>query len=74
MPDGDRWLYSVGATGKINDRMAVDAGFSYIAFRDSDVHHDTTFFEGTPAAVNTALRGTVEGKGYVMSLGLRTKF
>ena len=74
VPDGDRWLYSVGATGKLSDRTQVDAGFAYIAFKDSDVHHDTTFFGGTPAAINTALRGSVEGKGYVMSLGVRTKF
>jgi long-chain fatty acid transport protein len=74
VPDGDRWLYSVGATGKVSDRTEIDAGFAYIAFKDSDVHHDTTFYGGTPAAVNTALRGGVEGKGYVMSVGVRSKF
>jgi long-chain fatty acid transport protein len=74
VPDGDRWLYSVGATGKLTDNTQVDAGFAYIAFKDSDVHHDTTFFGGTPAAINTALRGVVKGTGYVMSLGVRSKF
>jgi len=74
VPDGDRWLYSVGATGKIGHGMEVDAGFSYIDFTNSDVHHDTVFYEGTPAATTTALRGQVEGTGYVMSVGLRTRF
>ena len=74
VPDGDRWLYTAGATGKLSDRTQVDAALAYIDFTDSDVHHDTTFFGGTPAAVNTALRGQVEAKGYVMSLGVRTTF
>lgn len=74
VPDGDRWLYGVGATGKLSQRTQVDAALAYIAFSDSDVHHDTTFYGGTPAAVNTALRGLVVGKGYVMSLGMRTRF
>lgn len=74
VPDGDRWLYSVGATGRISDRTQVDAGLSYIDFASSDVRHDTTFFEGTPAAVSTVLRGAVEGQGYVMAVGFRTQF
>jgi long-chain fatty acid transport protein len=74
VPDGDRWLYGVGATGKLNESTQIDAALAYISFSDSDVHHDTTFYGGTPAAVTTALRGVVVGKGYVMSLGMRTRF
>ena len=43
-------------------------------FANSDVHHDTVFYEGTPAATTTRLRGEVEGAGYVLSLGLRKTF
>lgn len=74
VPDGDRWLYTVGATGKLSESTQVDAALAYIDFANSDVHHDTTFYGGTPAAVNTALRGQVAAKGYVMSLGVRTRF
>ncbi|HEX5263360.1 MAG TPA: outer membrane protein transport protein [Phenylobacterium sp.] len=74
VPDGDRWLYGVGATGKIGERTQVDAAFAYIDFANSDVRHDTVFYGGTPAAVTTALRGTVQGTGYVMSVALRTRF
>ncbi|MET0274787.1 MAG: outer membrane protein transport protein [Phenylobacterium sp.] len=74
VPDGDRWLYGLGATGKVSERTQVDAAFAYIAFKDSDVAHDTVFYPGTPAAVTTRLRGQVEGKGMVMSLGVRTRF
>ena len=74
VPDGDRWLFTAGATGKVSDRVKVDAAFAYIDFADSDVNHTTTFFAGTPAAVTTALHGQVKAKGYVMSLGVRTTF
>ena len=67
VPDGDRWLYGVGATGKIGERTQVDAAFAYIDFANSDVSHDTVFYAGTPAATSTALRGSVEGSGYVIS-------
>jgi long-chain fatty acid transport protein len=74
VPDGDRWLYGVGATAKVTDRMSFDAALAYIDFKDSGVNHDTTFYGGTPAATTTRLRGEVEGQGYVLSLGLRTTF
>ena len=74
VPDGDRWLYSAGATAQLTDSLKLDAALTYISFADSDVLHDTTFYEGTPAATTTRLRGEVQGQGYVMSLGLRKTF
>ncbi len=74
VPDGDRWLYGVGATADVMNGLKVDAAFAYIDFANSDVHHDTVFYEGTPAATTTRLRGEVEGAGYVLSLGLRKTF
>ncbi|RAK60453.1 long-chain fatty acid transporter [Phenylobacterium hankyongense] len=74
VPDGDRWLYAVGATAHVTDRMQLEAAVAYIDFQNSDVNHDTTFYAGTPAATTTALRGQVEGAGYVLSMGLRASF
>lgn len=74
VPDGDRWLYGVGATATVLDGLKVDAALAYIDFANSDIHHDTVFYEGTAAATTTRLRGEVEGAGYVMSLGLRKTF
>jgi long-chain fatty acid transport protein len=74
VPDGDRWLYSAGATAQVTDSLKLDAALTYIDFASSDVLHDTTFYEGTPAATTTRLRGEVQGEGYVMSVGLRKTF
>ena len=74
VPDGDRWLYGIGASADVGHRMTVDAAFAYIDFKPSTVNHDQTFFAGTPAAVATSLRGDVKGQGYVLSLGLKKGF
>ncbi|KRB46741.1 OmpP1/FadL family transporter [Phenylobacterium sp. Root700] len=74
VPDGDRWLYSAGATAQVTGSLKLDAALTYIDFASSDVLHDTTFYEGTPAATTTRLRGEVQGQGYVLSLGLRKTF
>lgn len=74
VPDGDRWLFGVGATANVNQRMKVDAGLVYIHFKDSRINRTDVFSAGTPAATTTRLVGGVEGAGYVMSLGMRTSF
>jgi len=74
VPDGDRWLYSVGATAKVTPTLQLDAALTYIDFQDSRVNHDTVFNPGTPAETLTQLRGNVQGSGEVISLGLRKTF
>lgn len=74
VPDGDRWLYGVGATANIPWGMKLDAALAYISFDDTKINHDTVFYEGTAAETTTRLRGEVEGSGYIMSLGLRKTF
>jgi long-chain fatty acid transport protein len=74
VPDGNRWLFGVGATGKVTDRIQVDAALAYVDFARSQINHTTTFYAGTPAAVTTALHGQVKAMGYVMSLGVRSRF
>jgi len=74
VPDGDRWLYAVGATGNLNDRLKIDAAFAYIDFKNSRINRTDVFNAATPAATTTHLAGAVEGSGYVLSVGLRTTF
>lgn len=74
VPDGDRWVYGAGATARLTERLTLDVGAAYIDFEESRVNHDTVFYEGTPAATLTQLRGDVSGAGYVLSVGLKTTF
>ncbi|WEK57932.1 MAG: porin [Candidatus Brevundimonas phytovorans] len=74
IPDADRWLFSVGGTAEVREGLKVDAGLTYIAFSDSTINDDRTFYAGTPAATTSQLRGTAEGSGVVASLGARWAF
>jgi len=74
VPDGDRWLFGVGATAKLSPATTIDASFAYIDFQDSTINRTDPFFVGTPAAVTTNLKGGVTAAGYVLGVGLRQTF
>jgi long-chain fatty acid transport protein len=74
VPDGDRWLYAVGATGTVTPTLKVDAALAYIHFKSSSIDRTDVFNAGTPAATATQLSGQVKAHGYVLSLGLRKTF
>ena len=74
VPDGDRWLFGVGATGNVSERLKVDAGLAYIKFKNSEIDRTDVLNGGTPAATTTNLRGLVKGAGYVLSMGVRSNF
>lgn len=74
VPDGDRWIYAAGATAALRPALKLDLAAGYIAFSDSRVNHDAAFYVGTPAATTARLRGTVTGRGFIMSAGVRASF
>jgi long-chain fatty acid transport protein len=74
IPDADRWLFSVGGSTEMTPGVTFDAGLTYIAFSDSTLRDDRTFYAGTPAAVTTHLRGEAEGSAVVASIGARWAF
>jgi len=74
IPDADRLLVSVGASTEVTPGVTFDAGLTYIAFSDSDIFDDRTFYGGTPAATTSHLRGTAEGSALVASMGARWAF
>ena len=74
VPDGDRWLYAVGATANLTKGLKLDAGLAYINFKKSRIDRTDIFNDGTPAQTRTDLAGAVKGSGYVLSLGMRSTF
>jgi long-chain fatty acid transport protein len=74
VPDGNRWLFSVGATASPAPNLKLDAAFLYIDFKDSEINHTQPFFSGTLAESASNLLGTVQASGYVLSLGSRLAF
>jgi long-chain fatty acid transport protein len=74
VPDGDRWLFGAGATGDLGNGLKLDAAILYIDFKSSSINHTTPFYAGTPAATTVQTLGAFEGTGYVISLGLSSRF
>ena len=74
IPDADRWLVSGGLSIKATPAMTVDTALTYIAFDDSEISSNRTFYPGTAAATTSRLRGTAEGSGLAASVGVRWAF
>ena len=74
VPDGDRWLFGLGASRNITDKMTVDLNADYIAFEKSRVNRLDVAFAGTPAATPVSLQGAVSGHAVVLGVGLNVTF
>lgn len=74
VPDSNRWLYGVGATGTVNDHMKIDAALLYIDLKSRTIDRTDVFNAGTLAETTANLEGTVKGSGFVLSLGTRMSF
>ena len=74
VPDSDRWLFGVGATGTVNARMKIDAALLYIDLKSRTIDRAAVFNAGTLAETTANLEGSVKGSGFVFSLGIRSGF
>lgn len=74
IPDGDRWLYSAGATFQARPGLSIDAAVTYIDLKDASIDSTRTFYQGTGADVTSHLLGEVEGNGVGVSVGARWAF
>ena len=74
IPDGDRWLYSAGATFQARPGLSIDAAVTYIDLKDASIDSTRTFYQGSGADVTSHLLGEVEGNGVGVSLGARWAF
>jgi long-chain fatty acid transport protein len=74
VPDGNRWLYALGASYKASHAMTFDFGAGYYQFQRSHIDSTTVDFAGTPLATPVSLMGEITGAGLVLSVGVRATF
>lgn len=74
VPDGDRWLFGVGASHRLSNGATVEINADYIAFAKSRVNRNDVAFAGTPVATPVSLRGAVSGDALVLGAGLNWRF
>lgn len=71
VPDSDRMLYTIGTSFKPTQKLTVDAGFGYVAFRGSHLDYTTQDYPGTPLVTNFTEKGNVSGEAKILSVGAR---
>lgn len=74
VPDGDRMMYSTGATWAAKPNLKLDVAATYIDFADTAINRSDTFYAGTAAATSTALKASATGSAVVLSAGARFTF
>lgn len=74
VPDNNRWLFGVGATGTVSEHMKIDAALLYINLKSRTIDREAVFNAGTLAETTANLNGSVKGNGFVLSLGMRSSF
>ena len=74
VPDGDRWLFGLGATYRLRAAATLDLNANYIAFAQSRIIRTDLQFAGTPVATPVNLRGSVRGGAVVLGAGLNWVF
>jgi len=74
VPDGDRWIYAIGASRRLGAKARLDAALAYTDFQDAAILDDNVFYAGTPAQTAAPLRGRFDGHLLTFSLGLNWDF
>jgi len=74
VPDGDRWVFGLGASRTLAGGMTLDLNADYISFAQSRINRTDVAFAGTAAATPVTLRGTVRGGALVLGAGLDWAF
>jgi long-chain fatty acid transport protein len=70
-PDGDRLWFSAGASNKINDKLTLDLGISYIDIGNETINVTRS---GAAAGRSSVVKANTEGHVGIFSAGLTYKF
>ena len=60
LPDSDRMWYSLGANYRINKNSSIDLAYSYVDFKNADVHYSDTC---SPMGISPGTGGSCTGNG-----------
>ncbi len=70
VPDANRIDYAVGTSYQVNDRFAIDAAVTYVAFDDSKLNYTTAAYAGTAVQTPIVINGQLnDAKAVVLSVG-----
>ena len=70
VPDTNRTIFALGGSHKMNDKMIIDVGGSYVKFDKGSIDRDLT----TPTLAFIDTNGEVKAHAFVLALGGRYSF
>ncbi|MCB1742824.1 MAG: TonB-dependent receptor [Gammaproteobacteria bacterium] len=74
VPDGDQYWLAAGATWKLTDQIALDAGFAHVIVENANIDVEQTFYDGSPAQSTVRTRGKAKSTTETLSIALRITF
>ncbi|MDR3512705.1 MAG: outer membrane protein transport protein [Caulobacteraceae bacterium] len=74
VPDGDRWMFSVGTTVRPSPRVELVGALSYVRLQRSQINGASTAYAGTAVATAISYDGEVTGDAVILSSGVKFRF
>ena len=74
VPDGNRWLFTIGGSMRPSSKLELDAAFAYVDLQRARIDSDATAFGGTPVVTPIAYNAVARGDALILSGGAKYKF
>jgi long-chain fatty acid transport protein len=74
IPDGNRWLFTVGTTVSPTPRLEFDEALGYVSLQRDHLSSNATAYAGTPVVTPIAYSAQISGEAFIVSSGLKFKF
>lgn len=74
VPDGNRWLYSLGLSAKPKSWLIVDAAVGYLDVQGSHLNYNDTQYSGTPVVTPVTLSGQTSNSDVITSIAAHVMF
>jgi long-chain fatty acid transport protein len=74
VPDGNRWLFTVGGSMRPSSKLELDAALAYVDLQRARILSDATAFAGTPVVSPIAYNAVAAGDAIILSAGAKYRF
>ncbi|MDR3508799.1 MAG: outer membrane protein transport protein [Caulobacteraceae bacterium] len=74
VPDGDRWLLTIGTTVRPTPNLELDGALGYIHLQGSRVHSNANAYAGTQVSTPISYVAQVTGEAIIVSTGFKFHF
>lgn len=74
VPDGDRILFTVGATYRPRTWLELDGAFAFVDLQRSLINSNATAYAGTPVVTPIAYSAQISGDAFIVSSGAKVRF